>query len=35
MKTVGALLLAVTLFAGAVFAQQGEKDYPLKVQMGE
>ena len=35
MKTVGALLLAVTLFAGAAFAQQGKKDYPLKVQMGD
>jgi hypothetical protein len=34
MKVLGALLLAVTLFAGAAFAQ-GKKDYPLQVQMGD
>ena len=35
MKTVGALFLACTLFAGVVFAQQSKKDYPLQVQMGD
>ena len=34
MKILGALLLAVTLSAGAAFAQ-GKKAYPLQVQMGD
>lgn len=34
MKIVGALLLAVTLFAGVALAQD-KKDYPLQVQMGD
>ncbi len=35
MKMVGVLLLAGSLCVGAVFAQQSQKDYPLKVQMGD
>ena len=35
MKMVGVLLLAGSLCVGAVFEQQSQKDYPLKVQMGD